>query len=247
SIHQVWQGRFDSAGVKDKGIEVFHFSTPNELREWVKNNPTSAENALYLTDYELLGHQETGLSLVEELNIGAGSILVTSRYEEKQILDNCIRLKVRMIPKGLAGLVPIQIADSVKRIAISKNSYTQENKSDPGPSALTPKLSSLNSAVLIDDDALIHMTWKMSARNKGIALKAFKNPKDFLAIAEDIHKETPVYIDSELGEGLKGENIAKNLHDMGFQNLYMETGHPPEVFAHLTYIKDVIDKEPPWD
>ena len=110
TIHQVWQGRFDSARVKEHSIAIIHFSEPDKLRAWVKDDPARAESAVYLFDYELLGFKETGLSLTEELGLSGKTILVTSRYEEKRIIEECGRLKIRMIPKGLADFVPIQIA-----------------------------------------------------------------------------------------------------------------------------------------
>jgi len=251
SIHQVWDGRFQSARVKEKGIEIIHFSTPKELRKWVRNNSNIVKNALCLFDYELLGYSETGLSLAEELNLGSQTILVTSRYEEKQILDNCIRLSVRMIPKALAGYVPIKIVDEGSRFTVEdKGSQLKaENKeldSSPSPSLATNP-SPLAAAVLIDDDALVHMTWKMAAKHKGITLKAFKKADDFMNTLDQFSKDTPVYLDSELGDGVKGEDIAKTLHENGFTELYMETGHPPEKFAHLIWLKAVRSKEAPWE
>jgi hypothetical protein len=109
SIHQVWQGRFDSLRSKEHGISIFDFESPEQLRGWVSDKAPSAGNVLYLLDYELRGHQETGLSLAEELRIGERAILVTSRFEERRILDGCLRLKIRMIPKGMAGFVPISV------------------------------------------------------------------------------------------------------------------------------------------
>ena len=251
SIHQVWDGRFQSARVKEKGIEIIHFSTPKELRKWVRNNSNIVKNALCLFDYELLGYSETGLSLAEELNLGSQTILVTSRYEEKQILDNCIRLSVRMIPKALAGYVPIKIVDEGSRFTVEdKGSQLKaENKeldSSPSPSLATNP-SPLAAAVLIDDDALVHMTWKMAAKHKGITLKVFKKADDFMNTLNQFSKDTPIYIDSELGDGVKGEDIAKTLHEKGFTELYMETGHPSEKFAHLTWLKAVRSKEAPWE
>ncbi|MBI3534345.1 MAG: HAMP domain-containing histidine kinase [Deltaproteobacteria bacterium] len=107
SIHQIWDGRFEPLNLKEKGILVFHFSTPNQLREWADSNKEKITNGIFLTDYELLGFQETGLDLIQELDIGPQSILVTSRFEEKQVMHNCQKLQVRLIPKGLAGFVPI--------------------------------------------------------------------------------------------------------------------------------------------
>ncbi|HOW88848.1 MAG TPA: ATP-binding protein, partial [Elusimicrobiales bacterium] len=223
SIHRIWQGRFDSLGVKERGIEVLHFSAPEELRSWVRNN--AEKPALYLTDHELLGYKETGLSLVEELGIGARSILVTSRYEEEDVLKSCLRLRVRMIPKGLAGLAPIEIED------------------DRGPDVPSPRPAAR--AVLLDDDVLTHMNWEMAARENGVSLETFTDPGRFMAAAEAMPKDIPIYIDSGLGDGVKGERIAGELHEKGFTNLTLATGHPPERFASLPWLR-VIGKEPPW-
>jgi len=98
SIHQIWSRRLES---------VQHLSTPQQLRDWIQGNPAAAQTALYLMDYELQGFQETGLSLIEEYHLQQRSILVTSRFEEPKILAACQRLRVRLIPKGMAGFVPI--------------------------------------------------------------------------------------------------------------------------------------------
>jgi hypothetical protein len=143
--------------------------------------------------------------------------LVTSRYEEKRIVEECRRLKIRMIPKGLSDFVPIVIGSPVKGAQ----------------------------AVLIDDDVLVHMNWEDSAAAAGVELKAFKDPALFLADLEAFPKDTPIYIDSELGNGVKGENIAVELKEKGFTDITLETGHAPERFAHLPWLK-VKDKGSPW-
>jgi len=100
-------------------------------------------------------------------------------------------------------------------------------------------------AVLLDDDLLVHMNWKLAAKAAGVDLKAYKIPEDFAAGIEALPKDTPIYIDSDLGNGLKGENIAKELYAKGFADLTMATGHVPEEFARLPWLK-VAGKEPPW-
>jgi len=100
-------------------------------------------------------------------------------------------------------------------------------------------------AVLLDDDMLVHMNWKLAAKAAGVELKAFKTPRDFASGIADLSKETPIYIDSELGNDIKGEDIAKDLHEKGFTDITMATGHGPERFAYLPWLK-VSGKEPPW-
>jgi signal transduction histidine kinase len=109
SIHHVWHGRFESLRTREHGIQVVDFDTPEQLRGWVNDKAATAGNVLYLMDYELRGRGETGLSLAEELRIGEQAILVTSRFEEQRILEGCLRLGMRMIPKGMAGFVPISV------------------------------------------------------------------------------------------------------------------------------------------
>ncbi|MEK7721966.1 MAG: ATP-binding protein [Elusimicrobiota bacterium] len=230
TIHQIWDGRFESERIKEHGIEAIHFSEPDKLRDWVKNNAAKAEKAVYLFDYELIGYKETGLSLAEELEICDRTISVTSRCEEKRIIDECKRLKVRMIPKGLAGLVPITIQKSVAKA-----------EAVPAPDQVD--------AILVDDDKVARMSWELVAEAKGVKLLIFDNPVDFLAQIGRFPKETPIYLDSELDEeekGVKGENIAQDLHDKGYTDITLETGHMSEDFVHLPWLK-VIDKTPPWN
>ncbi len=100
-------------------------------------------------------------------------------------------------------------------------------------------------AVLLDDDPLVHMNWKMAAKAAGAELKAYKTPQELAAVAATLPREIPLYIDSELADGAKGEDIAADLHDKGFTDITMATGHGPEKFARLPWLK-VSGKEPPW-
>jgi len=227
TIHQVWQGRFDSVRVNEHNIKIIHFSEPDKLRAWLKADPAKAGGAVCLFDYELLGYNETGISLAEELGLCGQTILVTSRCEEPRIIEECARLKIHMIPKGLADFVPIQV---------------EAGRQHPAPAA---PASPGRLAVLIDDDALVHMNWEDAAEAAGIELKAFKAPAGFLSDLEAFPKDTPIYIDSELGNDIKGENVAVDLRKKGFTNITLETGHPPERFSHLPWLK-VMDKESPW-
>jgi signal transduction histidine kinase len=216
TIHHVWQGRFKQAGAPERNIDIIHFIEPVRLRKWVKSNPEKAAEALYLFDYELIGYAETGLSLAAELGLGSKVILVTSRHEEKTVIDEARRLKVRVIPKALAGLVPVSIKGT-------------------GPKR----------AVLLDDDMLVQMNWKLAARAAGAEFSAYETPAELATGLEGLPKDTPLYIDAELGRGVKGEEVARELLDKGFTDLTLATGHPPERFAALTWLK-IAGKEPPW-
>ncbi len=222
SIHQVWQGRLDSLRVKEHGIEALHFSVPDEFRGWVLGNATQAALALYLSDYELLGQKETGLDLAEELGLGEQTILVTSRYEEPGILKRCGQLKVRLIPKNLAAYVPISV----------------ENAADAVPRRYD--------AVLIDDDVLVRKTWEIAAKQADKTLAAFAGVEGFLKEAANFGPETTIYIDNDLGDGIKGVKESLRFYDMGFRIIYLATGSEPESFPFMPWIKQVVGKESPW-
>lgn len=220
SIHQVWQGRFESTHVKDHGVELLHFSTPTELRSWTQTTARTAKDPLYLMDYELVGYRETGLSLAEELGIGARTILVTSRFEENGVLDDSLRIKARLIPKSLAGFVPICIETA-----------TAWERFD---------------AVLIDDDPLTRMNWKMAAARSGKKFQSFSTLAEFLKEAPAIGRETPVYVDAELADDVNGARESVRIHELGFRDIYLATGHEAARFAAYKHLRGVLGKEPPW-
>lgn len=109
TIHQIWDGRFESLQIKNTGVEFAHLSTADEFTRYVLQHYGEVERSLFLVDFELIGSTRTGLDLIEELKIESRSILVTSRFEEKDIKTRCATRGVRMIPKSLAGFVPIRL------------------------------------------------------------------------------------------------------------------------------------------
>lgn len=218
TIHQVWQGRFESALKASDKVEVLHFSGAKELRAWSAAESATASRAVYLLDYELRDESETGLSLVKALGLGARAILVTSRYEERPVLDECLRLGVRVIPKGLAGFVPIIVCDRERP-----------------------------DAVLLDDDALVHAVWKLAAREGGKRLEACSTPAELWPVVERLGKETPIYVDVNLADGVRGEDVAERLRAQGFLNLYLTTGQRRDTLTAPIGVKGVIGKAAPWN
>lgn len=100
-------------------------------------------------------------------------------------------------------------------------------------------------AALLDDDPLVHMNWKLAAKAAGAELKSYKTAQELTSAAGTLPRDIPLFIDSDLGEGIKGEDIAKEFHNKGFTDITIATGHGVEKFAHLHWLK-VTGKEPPW-
>jgi ActR/RegA family two-component response regulator len=102
-------------------------------------------------------------------------------------------------------------------------------------------------AVLIDDDPLIHMVWKTSAKRHGKHLDTFSSVNEFLSKSNLYDPATPIYIDSNLGNGLKGENEAKSIHAKGFNEIYLATGREPASFSKMQWIRGIVGKDAVWD
>lgn len=151
---------------------------------------------------------------------------MTSRFEEPAIRERCARLGVPLIPKGLAGFVPGSIDTSA---AIDASPVTETVD-----------------AILIDDDTLVHVAWKHTARAAEKKLLCFASPVVFEKAMNQYDKATTIYIDSTLNDGVKGEEWAKKLFEKGFKNLYLATGYSAESFPPMPWIKGIIGKDSPW-
>jgi signal transduction histidine kinase len=106
TVHQVWANRFQSGGAA-ANINHLMFTSLEQFQLWIDQNKSLT--ALYLVDYEFLGHADNGLNIIERTGINHNSILVTSRYEERSVRDHAESLGVKIVPKGLAPFVPILI------------------------------------------------------------------------------------------------------------------------------------------
>jgi signal transduction histidine kinase len=224
SIHGIWTGRMLSLKSEDHGVQLVSLTSGHSLRESVKSASVPPCPRLYLVDYEFLGQPDNGLDLIESLDISDQSILVTSRFEEKHILERCARLGLKLIPKSMAPFVPI-------RFAPRRQHYD---------------------AVLLDDDSLVHMTWQVEAQRLGKSVLIFSERDSLMANLNRIDKETRFYIDSNLGmdtmgRNIKGEDVAKTISEFGFSNLYLATGYAKDDFPHVSWVKAIVGKDPHFE
>lgn len=218
-IHNLWSKRFSSLRFDNNSITELHFSTPEEIESWVNTRASKYDKVVYLCDLELIGHDKSGLDIIENLKL-KDAVLVTSHFAEKDVLERCDKLGVKMIPKPMAGDVPIEIAS---------------------PSGLTAKYTHCH----IDDDFYIRSDWKRSAKKCGISMLSASSRDELMENINDLGPETKIYIDSQLEEDdPPGEILAKELYDLGFKDLTMSTGYTKDKFKDMPWIKDVIGKGP---
>jgi hypothetical protein len=103
AIGQLWLSRFNELKLKKPIIQIR--STQALLDLYREIHP--AENILYLCDYEFIGNKQTGLDLIEMTGIARHSILVTSRWDEKEVRRRCEKIGLKILPKSMIGMIPI--------------------------------------------------------------------------------------------------------------------------------------------
>lgn len=107
SVHETWKERFSHDDLKGHNISVIHFFSEREILAHEKK-----ETALYLIDYELPGDFDNGIEIIEKLGT-QNAILVTSHYNEPDVLKACHKAGIRVLPKTLIRHIPIEIGSSV--------------------------------------------------------------------------------------------------------------------------------------
>lgn len=90
------------------------------------------------------------------------------------------------------------------------------------------------------------MSWKYHFKQKENNLYCFYTVEECLEKfkGHDITNIT-VFIDSNLGNGVKGELEAKKLFDFGFGEIYLSTGYSSDSINKPAYIKDILSKKIP--
>lgn len=102
-------------------------------------------------------------------------------------------------------------------------------------------------SVLIDDDPLVRMTWKQAAKAARAELRTFDSIAAFEAAVKEIPFDVAIYIDSNLGSGVRGEDYARELRERGFKCIHLATGSA-EIFSleRLNWLSGIRDKTPPF-
>jgi len=194
---------------------------------------------------------ENGGTVSVGLAASGGKALITVKDDGKGVSPKILaKLGQKGETHGKAGGTGLGLYHARSTVESWGGSLRIESQPDKGTSILIelPQAAARTAprtAVLLDDDQLVHMNWKMAARTAGVELIAYTLPADFSAGLATLPKDTPLYIDSELGDGIKGEDIVAELKNNGFTDITMATGLEPERFSHLPWLK-VNGKEPPW-
>lgn len=229
SIHKIWNRRLEILKSNSPKLQQKTFTSGLDFKNWLTSpdfsNQADAVRPLFLMDFELINQTMTGLDLIEELGIAEQSILVTSRYEDTEIRKHCMNLGVKLLPKALAEFVPFEVNKSVLASPTSDHERAR-----------------FDLCLIDDDQALIGAVWAMEAASRGLKIKSFATPQAFVAEADRIDRQTPIYVDVSLGNGVNGIDVAIELNKLGFTNLNLATGFDASALTVPGFVNSVVGK-----
>jgi hypothetical protein len=206
SIHAAWDEKLSKVLSKLPDVKIHHFLTAKEAIEFI--NPLSVDakgKICLLADYELLNQGINGLEVIKRSNIKR-SMLVTSCYNDKEVVELSKNLKVEILPKELIFALAIKIDKQLK----------------PGSKKVD--------IVWVDDtrwfvDDLIRQHYSH------LKIDTYYEPYGFMedvvqyALDTKIILDTFYYADYGEGEFIEGGlPLVRQLHAMGYTNLFMLAG-----------------------
>lgn len=108
----------------------------------------------------------------------------------------------------------------------------------------TPIVSQRPLIVLIDDDRLVHLSWKSFMSNKNSDFFSFYTVDEFIQNQKQFGVEAKIFIDCNLGNDLRGEVESEKISKLGFEHLYLSTGYSRDMIEMPNWIKSVYSKNP---
>ncbi len=110
-VHELWRMRF--AAHPESGLNLFHLHKPEELEDWLGENPDAIVRTCFLVDYDLDNSSLTGLDLIRKNSICFQSVLVTGQTNLKELRTTCANMNVRLLPKSMVASLPIRIGQRI--------------------------------------------------------------------------------------------------------------------------------------
>lgn len=108
SIHLVWAKKIEKIS-HIFNINIINFNSGSEfLNTWKSESLlqyTHNNDYLILLDYEFINESINGTDILSEIQQYKNSILITSRYEESNVIDFCINNGVKIIPKSIMAFI----------------------------------------------------------------------------------------------------------------------------------------------
>lgn len=197
SIHSAWETRFKN----HPSIKLQHFTLAEDTINFI-NTSSARDKVFLLADFELLKQELNGLHVIERTVIRR-SILVTSHYANQAICDLAAKTGTKILPKQLASEIPIRIENTAK--VITHNSRKVD-------------------VVIVDDNKMFTNALTQLLETKNKTVDTYYEPAYFLEGISQYSKNIVICLDNNLGSGMSGVELAQQLHEIGYNNLYLLSG-----------------------
>ena len=217
SIHGAWDEIFSERIKENSALKLIHFTHANACIDYIKSC-THPEKLLLLTDYELIGQSMNGLDVIEKTQ-AQRAILVTSHYENRDVLKRITLLNTKILPKMLASHVKLSVVKQKEEVDLIHIDL-----------------------VLLDDDDWFGRFFSGMLASKGKTMKHYSSPQSLLEEISRYPKNTKICTDFELNDSMNGLEVAKNLHEQGFTSLYLATGHRFKQEDMPSYLRVLNDR-----
>lgn len=219
SIHTAWDEMLSTFLKENENLTIIHFTHADKCIDYINglNNP---DGYLLLVDYELIKQGINGLDVIGSVN-AKRAILVTSYYENSEIIKKAILLNTQILPKILAFAVNIT-QQPINRIL--------------------PDFSGKVDLVVIEDnrefaDILIYLYMM-----RGKKMHIYYTPYELLENLNFYNEQTKICTDYNLGCYLTGVELAEFLNSKGYNNLYLATGMLMENIKLPNYLQLLKEK-----
>lgn len=221
SIHGAWEKLFSSYIDIFPNLTLNHFMYARDCIDYIETI-SDKNRILLLTDYELIKQEFDGLDVIKKTSINR-SILVTSHYENHNIIKSAILSQTKILPKLLASCVKLKL----KKFSMTDKENFREVD-----------------LIFIEDDLEFSeiLSYLYTSKNKKI--KIYNSPYNFLENIKQYSKKIKICLDFNLNCPVTGLDLAKVLYEKGYENLYLTTGFQMEqnILPHyITLLQEKID------
>lgn len=125
SIHKVWESRLQQQLFLNE-IEILHFTMPEAFERW--HSQKAGAHDIYLIDQSFASSTRDGLDVIRKAAIMSRSTLVTNQHEDAALIQEAETLGVRILPKLMASIVPIDMPQT-QSVHTAKAESKPEEKS----------------------------------------------------------------------------------------------------------------------
>ena len=229
SMHDAWGQLFEAYQSELENVAIEYFSDSQACIDTIKQIDAPYQTLL-LADYELMKQTMNGIDVVQSTQLPR-SVLVTSHYNNYNIIKQSILLGTYILPKELYSSVQLVIQDE--------------------PLTL-PQVESADLVLLEDNKGFARsIGFLYKKRGQGSRLTVYSTPYDLLynlpcysqsmSICLDYEYECPF---TRIKMPVNGLEIAEALYKRGFSTLYLATGFnidPNKIPDYIQLIHDKID------